>query len=52
MKTNSARLRAALIALAILLAVGVTVYAAANYGSQEDPLITTSYLDSVVQPEL
>ena len=52
MKTNSARLRAALIALAILLAVGVTVYAAANYGSQEDPLITKSYLDSVVQPEL
>ena len=52
MKTNSARLRAVLIALAILLAVGVTVYAAANYGSREDPLITKSYLDSVVQPEL
>ena len=52
MKTKSARLRAVLIALAILLAVGVTVYAAANYGSREDPLITKSYLDSVVQPEL
>ena len=52
MKWKSARLRAVLIALAILLAVGVTVYAAANYGSQDDPLITKSYLDTVVQPEL
>ena len=52
MKWNSVRLRAAGIALAILLAVGITVYAAANYGSQEDPLITKSYLDSVVQPAL
>ena len=52
MKTKSARLRAVLIALATLLAVGVTVYAAANYGSREDPLITKSYLDTVVQPEL
>ena len=52
MKIKSARLRAVLIGLAILLAVGVTVYAAANYGSQEDPLITKSYLDSVVQPAL
>ena len=52
MKTKNARLWAFIIGLAILLAVGITVYAAANYGSREDPLITKSYLDSVVQPEL
>ena len=38
--------------LLLALAAGVTAYAAANYGSQEDPLITKSYLDEVIQPEL
>ena len=52
MKMKHAGLKVVLIVLAIALAVGITVYAAANYGSQEDPLITKSYLDRVVQPEL
>ena len=39
-------------ALAVLLLAGVTAYAATNYGSKDDPLITKSYLDEVVKPEL
>ena len=38
--------------LMLALAAGVTAYAAVSYGSQEDPLITKSYLDEVIQPEL
>ena len=38
--------------LAVLLVAGVTAYAATNYGSKDDPLITKSYLDEVVKPEL
>ena len=38
--------------LAVLLVAGVAAYAAANYGSREDPLITKSYLDEVVKPQL
>jgi len=38
--------------LAVLLLAGVTAYAATNYGSKEDPLITKSYLDEVVKPAL
>ena len=50
---KNARAKAIIIGLAILLAVGAfSVYAATNYGSQEDPLITKSYLDGVVKPEL
>ena len=46
---KNARAKAIIIGLAILLAVGAfSVYAATNYGSQEDPLITKSYLDGVV----
>ena len=41
-----------LIGLIVLLALGIAAYAATNYGSEDDPLITKSYLDSVVQPEL
>lgn len=37
---------------AVLLLAGITVYAVTNYGSETDPLITKSYLDEVVQPEL
>ena len=40
------------VCLAAVLAVGATVYAVTNYGSESDPLITKSYLDSVVQPAL
>ena len=38
--------------LAVLLLAGVVAYAASNYGSREDPLITKSYLDEVVKPQL
>ena len=41
-----------LLVLLVLLAAGVTAYAAANYGSKDDPLITKSYLDEVVKPQL
>ena len=30
----------------------MTVYAVANYGSREDPLVTSSYLQDVVQPRM
>ena len=39
-------------ALAVLLLAGVTAYAATNYGTQDDPLITKSYLDEVMKPEI
>ena len=38
--------------LAVLLLAGVSAYAATSYGSKDDPLITKSYLDEVVKPEL
>jgi hypothetical protein len=38
--------------LAVLLLAGVAAYAATNYGTQDDPLITKSYLDEVVKPQL
>ncbi len=38
--------------LAVLLLGGVAAYAATNYGTRDDPLITKSYLDEVVKPEL
>ncbi|MCC8077520.1 MAG: hypothetical protein LIO60_04100 [Oscillospiraceae bacterium] len=41
----------AFVAAALLLA-GVSAYAAGSYGSSSDPLITKSYLDEVVQPQL
>ena len=37
--------------VAVLLA-GISVYAVNNFGSQEDPLITRSYLEHVLQPKL
>ena len=47
------QLTAIIIALALILAAGITAYAVSTaYGSREDPLITKSYLDEVVQPEL
>ena len=39
-----------IVALAIVAAV--TVYAVANYGTKEDPLVTSSYLQDVVQPRM
>ena len=42
----------ALAALVLVLAAAVTAYAVSNYGTQADPLITKSYLDEVLQPEL
>lgn len=39
-------------ALAVLLLAGVGVYAATNYGTRDDPLITKSYLDEVLKPQL
>ena len=30
----------------------MTVYAVANYGTKEDPLVTSSYLQDVVQPRM
>ena len=41
-----------LIAIAVILLAGIGVYAAGNYGTKDDPLITKSYLDAVVKPEL
>ena len=38
--------------LAVLLVAGVGAYAATNYGTRDDPLITKSYLDEVVRPQL
>ena len=47
------RMRSIIIGLVLLLAAGVTAYAVTTaYGSREDPLITKSYLDEVVRPEL
>ena len=51
MKRNKKRIL--LVSLCILLVLaGAGVYAATNYGSESDPLITRSYLDAVVQPKL
>ncbi len=38
--------------LAVLLVAGVTAYAATSYGSKDDPLITKSYLDEIVRPQM
>lgn len=35
-----------------IAALSAAVYAAVSYGSSEDPLITKSYLDEVLQPQL
>ena len=38
--------------LTVLLLAGITAYAVTNYGSESDPLITKSYLDEVLEPQL
>lgn len=40
------------ICLGAVLFGGMAVYAVTNYGSQDDPLITLSYLNDVLKPEL
>ena len=37
---------------ALAMVAAVTVYAVANYGSREDPLVTSRYLQDVVQPRM
>lgn len=39
-------------AVAVLILGGAGVYAATSYGSQSDPLITKSYLDQVLTPDM
>lgn len=47
------KLRAiAVFCVAAVLLGGIGVYAAANYGTESDPLITLSYLNGVLKPEL
>ena len=50
MKNRFLRTFLILLLVAVLGAVGV--YAAARYGSQEDPLVTKSYLTDVVEREI
>lgn len=40
------------IVLALILGIGIGGYAATNYGTSSDPLITLSYLDETMKPEL
>lgn len=50
---NKRKIVIALCCVAIALAaLSAAVYAAVSYGSREDPLITKSYLDEVLQPQL
>ena len=42
----------ALCVLAAVAALSAAVYAAVSYGSQDDPLISKSYLDEVLAPQL
>jgi len=41
-----------LLCLVLVFALSAAVYAAVSYGSKDDPLITKSYLDKVLQPQL
>ncbi len=40
------------IVLAVVLVAGVSAYAATNFGTSSDPLITLSYLEQTLTPEL
>ncbi|MBQ9411938.1 MAG: hypothetical protein IJU29_02440 [Oscillospiraceae bacterium] len=51
-RSLSRRLRSVLLTAAGLLALAAAVYAVTGYGTEDDPLITKSYLDQVVQPQL
>lgn len=41
-----------LLCMAAILIGGIGVYAVGSYGSESDPLITLSYLEKVIKPEL
>ena len=49
---NRKKLITILIFLVLALAMAGAVYAAVGYGSKDDPLITKSYLDEVLAPEI
>ncbi|HHU22694.1 MAG TPA: hypothetical protein GXZ52_04645 [Clostridiales bacterium] len=40
------------VVLALIIAAGIGAYAASNYGTSDDPLITLSYLDNKLTPDL
>ena len=46
------RILITLAALALILAAAAAAYAVSSYGTQADPLVTKSYLDEVLTPEL
>ena len=48
---NKKTLISVLIAL-LVFALAAGAYAAVNYGSEDDPLVTKSYLDKVLRPEI
>lgn len=49
---NRKKLIIVLLCLVFALALAGAVYAAVSYGSKDDPLITKSYLDKVLGPEI
>ena len=49
---RNVKLKGLVILLTVVVLAGAAVYAVSNYGSQSDPLITKSYLDQVLQPQL
>ena len=51
MKTKKAKIIVCVLS-AVFAVAGITVYAAYNYGTKDDPLITKSYIDEVLTPEL
>lgn len=52
MKRGNKLLITVAVVLAVLLVSGVSIYAATNYGSESDPLITLSYLNDKFKPEV
>jgi len=40
------------VVIAVAALAGVAVYAVGSYGSEDDPLVAKSYLESVLRPEL
>jgi len=50
--TKKKILTIALAALLLAAGIGVGAYAASNYGTQADPLVAKSYLDSTLTPKL
>ena len=41
-----------ILVVGLAMVAAVTVYAVANYGTKDDPLVTSSYLQDVVQPRM